>query len=67
MAKNGGVVNMTFIPAFVSAATAAWGKGLESSIWNAKTNSAMEKMEKDYFPELFAELIRLSIWSFCTD
>ena len=30
MAKNGGVVNVTFIPAFVSAATAAWGKGLEN-------------------------------------
>ena len=48
MAKNGGVVNVTFIPAFVSAATAAWGKGLESSIFNAKTTVEMEKMEKDY-------------------
>ena len=33
MAKNGGVVNVTFIPPFVSAATAAWGKGLEPSIF----------------------------------
>jgi membrane dipeptidase len=48
MAKNGGVVNVTFIPTFVSAATAAWGKGLESSIFNAKTTAEMEKMEKDY-------------------
>ena len=48
MASNGGVVNVTFIPAFVSAATAAWGKGLERSIFNARTNAEMEKMEKDY-------------------
>jgi len=48
MAKNGGVVNVTFIPAFVSAATAAWGKDLENSIFNAKTSAEMEKMEKDY-------------------
>ena len=48
MAKNGGVVNVTFIPTFVSAETAAWGKGLESSIFNAKTTAEMEKIEKDY-------------------
>ena len=48
MSKNGGVVNVTFIPSFVSAATAAWGKGLESSIFNARTNAEMEKMERDY-------------------
>jgi membrane dipeptidase len=48
LAKNGGVVNVTFIPAFVSAATAVWGKGLESSLFNAKTNAEMEKMENDY-------------------
>jgi membrane dipeptidase len=48
MAKNGGVVNVTFIPLFVSAETAAWGKGLESSIFNAKTTAEMEKIEKDY-------------------
>ena len=39
---------VTFIPAFVSAATAAWGKGLETSIFNAKTSAEMEQMEKDY-------------------
>jgi membrane dipeptidase len=48
MAKNGGVVMVTFIPAFVSAETAAWGKGLETSIFNAKTSAEMERMEKEY-------------------
>ena len=48
MAKNGGVVLVTFIPAFVSAETAAWGKGLETSIFNAKTTADMERMEKEY-------------------
>jgi membrane dipeptidase len=48
MAKNGGVVMVTFIPPFVSAATAAWGKGLESRIFNAKTSAEMEQMMRDY-------------------
>lgn len=48
MAKNGGVVNVTFIPSFVSAATAAWGKDLDVSLINAKTTAEMEKLEKDY-------------------
>ena len=48
MAKNGGVVMVTFIPAFVSAETAAWGKGLEQSIFNAKTSAEMERLEKEY-------------------
>jgi membrane dipeptidase len=48
MAKNGGVVNVTFIPEFVSAERAAWGKGLETSIFNARSNAEMEKMQKDY-------------------
>jgi membrane dipeptidase len=48
MAKNGGVVMVTFIPPFVSGATAAWGKGLESKIFNAKTNAEMEQMMRDY-------------------
>ena len=43
VAKNGGVVNVTFIPAFVSADTAAWGKGLETSIFNAKTSAEMAR------------------------
>ncbi len=48
MKKNGGVVMVTFIPPFVSPETAAWGKGLESSIFNAKTSAEMEQMQKDY-------------------
>jgi membrane dipeptidase len=48
MARNGGVVMVTFIPAFVSPQTAAWGKGLESSIFNAKSSAEMERMEKEY-------------------
>jgi membrane dipeptidase len=48
MPRNGGVVMVTFIPAFVSAATAAWGKGLETSIFNAKTSAEMERLGKEY-------------------
>lgn len=48
LAKNGGVINVTFIPPFVSAATAAWGKGLERSLFNAKTTAEMEKMQQEY-------------------
>ena len=48
MAKNGGVVNVTFIPSFVSGATAAWAKDLDVSVINAKTTAEMEKLEKDY-------------------
>jgi membrane dipeptidase len=48
MARNGGVVMVTFIPAFVSAETAAWGKGLETSIFNAKGSAEMERLEKEH-------------------
>jgi membrane dipeptidase len=48
MPKNGGVVMVTFIPAFVSPETAKWGKGLESSIFNAKTSAEMERLGKEY-------------------
>jgi membrane dipeptidase len=48
LARNGGVVMVTFIPPFVSAATAAWGKGLEGTIVNAQSSAEMEKMQKDY-------------------
>ena len=48
MAKNGGVVMVTFIPSFVSAETAAWGKGLESLIFTTKTTADMAAMEADY-------------------
>jgi len=37
-------VMVTFIPAFVSPETAAWGKGLEASIFNAKTSAEMERL-----------------------
>ncbi|MEO5819942.1 MAG: dipeptidase [Vicinamibacteraceae bacterium] len=46
MARNGGVVMITFIPSFVSAETAAWGKELETSIFNAKSTAEMAQMEK---------------------
>jgi membrane dipeptidase len=48
MPRNGGVVMVTFIPAFVSAETAAWGKGLETSLFNAKGTAEMERAEKEY-------------------
>ena len=48
MARNGGVVLVTFIPPFVSAETAAWGKGLEATIFNAKTSAEMEQIQRDY-------------------
>ena len=46
--RNGGVVMVTFIPAYVSAETAAWGKGLEASIFSAKTTAEMERLEKEH-------------------
>ncbi len=48
MAKNGGVVMVTFIPSFVSAETAAWGKGIESLIFATQTTAEMEALEADY-------------------
>ena len=48
MKKNGGVVMVTFIPPFVSPETAAWGKDLERSIFNAQTSAEMAQMEKDH-------------------
>jgi membrane dipeptidase len=48
MAKNGGVVNVTFIPFFVSAEAATWAKGLEGSMFSAKSGAEMEKLQKDY-------------------
>jgi membrane dipeptidase len=48
VATNGGVVMVTFIPDFVSAETAAWGKALETSIFNAKSGAEMERLEKEY-------------------
>jgi membrane dipeptidase len=48
MAKNGGVVNVTFLPFFVSAEAAKWGKGLEGAMFAAKSTAEMEKLQKDY-------------------
>jgi len=48
MAKNGGVVMVTFIPAFVSAETAAWGKGVESLIQAAKSTEEIGRIQAEY-------------------
>jgi membrane dipeptidase len=48
MAKNGGVVMVTFIPPFVSAENAAWGKPLESKIFAAKTTAEMAALEAEH-------------------
>lgn len=45
MAKNGGVVMVTFIPSFVSAETARWGKELESKMQGISTTAEMEALE----------------------
>jgi len=46
--KNGGVVMVTFIPEFVSAERAAWGKGMERLVQGAKTGDEMARIEADY-------------------
>ncbi len=46
--KNGGVVMVTFIPEFVSAERAAWGKGMELLVQGAKTGNEMARIESDY-------------------
>ena len=48
MARNGGVVMVTFIPAFVSAETAAWGRDLEAAMMSAKTTAEMERLAKEH-------------------
>ena len=48
MPKNGGVVMVTFIEPFVSAATAAWGKDLERLIQGAQSSAEMERLEADH-------------------
>jgi len=48
LAQNGGVVMVTFIPEFVSAERAAWGKGMERLIQGAKTGDEMARIEADY-------------------
>jgi membrane dipeptidase len=48
MGKNGGVVMVTFIPAFVSAEVAAWGKGVEGLVQGAQTTDEMARIEAEY-------------------
>ncbi len=48
MRRNGGVVMVTFIPAFVSAETAAWGKDLETAMVAAKTTAEMERLAEEH-------------------
>jgi membrane dipeptidase len=48
MGRNGGVVMVTFIPPFVSKEAAAWGRGLEATIFDARTSAEMERIEKEY-------------------
>ena len=39
---------VTFIPPFVSAATAEWGRPLEELMQSTKSTSAMERLQKEY-------------------
>jgi membrane dipeptidase len=48
MAKNGGVVMVTFIPPFVSAATEAYSRPLEAQIQGAKSTGDMDRLMKEY-------------------
>jgi membrane dipeptidase len=48
MAKNGGVVMVTFIPDFVSKERAAWGKGMEALAQGAKTTGELARIEAEY-------------------
>jgi membrane dipeptidase len=45
---NGGVVMVPFIPSFVSAKTAAWGKEIELLMQGAKTTGEMDRITRDY-------------------
>jgi membrane dipeptidase len=51
MARNGGVVMVTFIPEFISAERAAWGRGMESLAQGAKTTDELSKIEAEYVME----------------
>jgi membrane dipeptidase len=48
MPENGGVVMVTFLPDFVSAERAAWGKGMEMLIQGAKTSDDRTQIESEY-------------------
>jgi membrane dipeptidase len=51
MPKNGGVVMVTFVPAFVSQACADWESGLEPLQKGVKTAAEREQIEKDYIKQ----------------
>lgn len=51
MATNGGVVMVTFIPDFISAERAAWGKGMESLAQGAKNTDELARIETEYAKE----------------
>jgi len=46
--RNGGVVMITFIPDFVSAERAAWGKGVELLVQGAQTGEEIVRIESEY-------------------
>jgi len=48
VAKNGGVVMVTFIPAFVSTEAAAYGKDIELAVQGAKTTEEMGRIEEEF-------------------
>jgi membrane dipeptidase len=47
MAKNGGVVMVTFVPSFVSAETAEWGRPMEAALQGAKTVEDMHRLTQE--------------------
>jgi membrane dipeptidase len=48
MAANGGVVMVTFIPAFVNTAVKAWGEGLEKAAKGVGYDGEYKKLEAEY-------------------
>ena len=48
MAKNGGLVMVTFIPEFVSTERAVWGKGMEALVQGATTTEDLAHIEAEY-------------------
>lgn len=48
MPKNGGVVMVTFVPAFVSQATCDWDMAVRELQKNAKSEEEREKIEEEY-------------------
>lgn len=48
LAKNGGVVMVTFIPSFVSKASMEWSKGLEKALFTTSDLDALRRLEAEY-------------------